>query len=191
MTYRSLISLALVAVLASCSRDEGQAAAPVASDSATAATAAAPAEATSDASTAAAGAGAIHVQITGGAHAGTYDIANTDGCSFGLAEKGAWGNQFSRDSEDPGELSSVQLIVPNSQAAAAGTKQFLMTVAFGPMFGEGATQYTVDTRAAADKGQGTVTVEDRGQNGTVSFDATTADGVQLKGTIECGGVLRA
>jgi len=38
----------------------------------------------------------IHVVITGGANAGTYD-GSTDrgGCSAGLTGKGSWGNQYS------------------------------------------------------------------------------------------------
>lgn len=187
---RSILSLALITVLASCANENGaDAASAAATTQPDAATAAAPA--TDDTADAPAGAGAIHVEITGGEHAGTYDIANTDGCSYGLAEKGAWGNQFSRDSDDARQLNSVQLIVPDAAAAEAGTDKFLITVSFGPQFGAGKTDYTVDTRAKEPQGSGTVTVDDRGQAGTVTFDVTTPDDVRMQGTIECNGVLRA
>ncbi len=131
--------------------------------------------------------GRIQLTVTGGANAGSYDIGGTDGCSFNIAGKGAWGNQFSRDAGAT-EVSSLQLIVPDATAAAAGTGTFLLTVGFGPQFGPGGTSYTVDSRNG--KGSGTVKVDDRDSSGTVTFDATTADGVQLKGSIECATVVR-
>lgn len=139
------------------------------------------------------GAGSIHLVVTGGPHAGTYDVPNVDGCSFGLAQPGAWGNQFTRDTQDPREFSSLQMIVPNAKAAAGGTNQFNMTVSFGPMFSEGQTDYAIETREGAPRqaGQGTASVEDGGDTGKVSFDATTSDGVRLQGTITCSKVTRA
>jgi len=191
MNLRSLcVSLSFVLALGACSGSDPQAtggdtAAPAATTSAGGAATSAGADTAAAAETSA---GSIHVTITGGAHAGTYDVAGTDGCSYNLAEKGAWGNQFSRDMEDPKQLSSVQMIVPDAQGAASGTDRFLVSVGFGPMLG-GGTTYTVDTRGGAG-GKGTVKVEDRTQTGTVTFDGTTADGVRLQGTIECGSVVR-
>ena len=190
MTVRYLLPLAFVLSVSGCAKN-GNASA----DATTTGTAAATTAAADVSDDADAGKGSIKVQITGGAHAGTYDIADTDGCSYGLTSKASWGNQFSRDSKDPRELSSVQLIVPDAKAASAGTDALLVMVAFGPMFGEGATSYTINTQNGAGgtdaKGKGTVKVDDRGNSGTVNFDGTTADGVQLKGTIECAGVVRA
>ena len=51
----------------------------------------------------------VHVVITGGAHAGTYD-GSTDrgGCSAGMTGKGSFGNQYSLPKEnDPKMLNSV------------------------------------------------------------------------------------
>lgn len=179
---RRLLLSSLVVALAACSNN-GETPADTAS--------AAAGSASSAAATADEGAGRIRVAITGGEHAGTYEVTGTDGCSHGLAGEDAWGNQFSRDSDNPRELTSVQLVVPETKAAAGGTDTFQLTVSFGPMLGEGRTDYTVNTRARPPRGSGTVMVDDRGQAGTVTFDATTEDGVKLQGTIECDSVMRA
>ena len=134
--------------------------------------------------------GKVHLEVTGGKHAGTYDAQMKDGgCSYGLAGDGSWGNQFSIDTKDANQFSSLQLVVPKSKSAAGGTSNFQLTAGFGPIFGDGATSY--DVNPSNGKGSGKVTVDDKGSTGTVSFDAKTADGVGLKGTIECDVVLRA
>ena len=135
----------------------------------------------------------VHLEVTGGANAGIYDEAVSDGgCSYGLAGKGAWGNQYSVDASDAKKFSSLQLVVPDAKSAASGTSTFHMTVGFGPLFGQGHVEYDVDTRSDAPSkhGSGTVTVEDHGSTGKVTFDAKTADGVGLKGTIDCHSVMR-
>ena len=137
--------------------------------------------------------GKIHLEVSGGANAGTYDVEMKDaGCSYGLAGEKAWGNQYSIDTSDAKQLSSLQLIVPDAKAAASGTSNFQMTVQFGPLFGGGGASYDVNTRPDAPQkgGSGTVTVQDQGSTGKVTFDAKTADGVGLKGTIDCQSVLR-
>lgn len=135
--------------------------------------------------------GTVHLEVTGGKHAGTYDAQMKDGgCSYGLAGDGSWGNQFSIDTKDANQFSSLQLVVPNSKAASGGTSKFQLTAGFGPIFGDGATSYDVNTSTGS-KGSGKVTVDDKGSTGKVTFDAKTADGVGLKGTIDCDAVLRA
>jgi hypothetical protein len=132
----------------------------------------------------------IHVVITGGANAGTYD-GSTDrgGCSAGMTGKGSWGNQYSLVKENnPKVLNSVQLIVPDAKAAASGTHDFFLNVAFGRITARVA-EYKVETEKKS--GSGTVTVADHGSTAVVTFDATTAAGVHLKGTIDCKSVLRA
>ena len=138
--------------------------------------------------------GKIHLDVTGGANAGSYDVDMKEGgCSYGLAGEKAWGNQYSTNTSDPKQLSSLQLIVPDAKAAAKGTTVFQMTAGFGPLFGKGQTSYDINTRpeAATKKGSGTVTVDDKGSTGHVTFDAKTAEGVGLKGTIDCASVMRA
>jgi hypothetical protein len=137
--------------------------------------------------------GKIHLDVTGGANAGSYDVDMKEGgCSYGLAGETAWGNQYSTNTSDPKQLSSLQLIVPDAKAAASGTSQFQMTVQFGPLFGSGGASYDVNTRpdASTKGGSGTVTVQDQGKTGKVTFDAKTPEGVGLKGSIDCQSVLR-
>ncbi len=137
--------------------------------------------------------GAIHLEVIGGPNAGSYDVNMADGgCSYGLAGPTAWGNQYSIDTEDAKKFSSLQLIVPDAEAAAAGTSTFQLTAQFGPLFGNGGASYDVNTRPDAPKrgGSGTVRVEDHGSTGRVTFDAKTDADVELKGTIDCKSVLR-
>ncbi len=132
----------------------------------------------------------IHVVITGGPNAGTYD-GSTDrgGCSAGLTGHGSWGNQYSLVKENnPKVLNSVQLIVPDAKAAAKGTHDFFLNVAFGRITARVA-EYKVETEKKS--GSGTVTVNDKGSTAVVTFDATTAGGVHLQGTIDCKSVTRA
>jgi len=132
----------------------------------------------------------IHVVITGGPNAGTYD-GSTDrgGCSAGLTGHGSWGNQYSLVKENnPKVLNSVQLIVPDAKSAAKGTHDFFLNVAFGRITARVA-EYKVETEKKS--GSGTVTVNDKGSTAIVTFDATTAAGVRLQGTIDCKSVQRA
>ena len=138
--------------------------------------------------------GTVHLVVASGPHTGTYDAKMTDGgCSYGLAGPGAWGNQYSVSKNDPKAFTSLQLVVPDAKAAAAGTSAFELTAGFGPIFGSGATRYDVNTlpNAGTKSGSGTVTVEDKGKTGKVTFDVKTAAGIALKGTIECSAVMRA
>jgi hypothetical protein len=137
--------------------------------------------------------GTIHLEVVGGPNAGSYDVDMPgSGCSYGLAGPTAWGNQYSIDTDDAKKFSSLQLIVPDAKAAAGGTSTFQMTAQFGPLFGSGGASYDVNTRPDAPKksGSGTVTVADHGSTGTVTFDARTDAGVELKGTIDCKSVVR-
>ena len=131
----------------------------------------------------------VHVVITGGAHAGTYDgTTDRGGCSAGMTGKESWGNQFSLVREnDPKKLNSLQLIVPDAKEAAKGTHNFFLNVAFGRITARVA-EYKVETEKKS--GSGTVTVDDKGATAIVTFDAATAEGVRLQGTIDCKSVLR-
>jgi hypothetical protein len=132
----------------------------------------------------------VHLTITGGTNAGTYDaVTDRGGCSAGMTGPASWGNQFSLPKEkDPKKLNSVQLIVPNAKAAAGGTHDFFLNIGFGPLM-QRAAEYKVDT--AKKQGSGTLTIADKGATALVTFDATTAAGVKLHGTIDCMSVMRA
>lgn len=182
---RALVAaLGLITFVAACSSKESA----TADSTGTSAGSASASSASSGASK-----GKIHLEVSSGANAGTYDVEMKDaGCSYGLAGEKAWGNQYSIDTSDPKQFSSLQMVVPDAKAAANGTSEFQMTVQFGPLFGNGGASYDVSTRpgAARKGGSGTVTVQDQGNTGKVTFDAKTAEGVGLKGTIDCESVTR-
>lgn len=141
----------------------------------------------------------IHLVIGGGAHAGTYD-AKSDNltCTYGFAGPGSWGNQYSVTGKKPSEFSSLQLIVPDTKDAADGTDRFLMTAGFGELLQPGYTEYTINTGASLSgpsddvkkEGSGTLTVDDKGKSGKVTFKGKTKANVTLEGTIDCHQVMR-
>ncbi len=134
----------------------------------------------------------VHVVITGGAVAGTYDAIGTKGgCSTGANGPGSWGNAFSTLQAKPNDIGSLSLIVPDAKAAAAGTKVFFVEVGIGPITKRTAT-LDVETRPNQGKmaGSGTVTVKDAGQTALVTIDAQTADGATIHATIDCKTVVR-
>jgi hypothetical protein len=132
----------------------------------------------------------IHVVITGGPNAGTYDgTTDRGGCSAGMTGKGSFGNQYSLVKENnPKVLNSIQLIVPDAKEAAKGTHNFFLNVAFGRITARVA-EYKIESEKKS--GSGTVTVNDKGATAIVTFDGTTAAGVHLQGTIDCKSVTRA
>ena len=141
----------------------------------------------------------IHLVIGGGPHAGTYD-AKSDNltCTYGFAGPGSWGNQYSVTGKSPKEFSSLQLIVPDTKDAADGTDKFLITAGFGELMKPGYTEYTINTGASLGggsdnvkkEGSGTITVEDKGKSGKVTFKGKTKADVTLEGTIDCHQVMR-
>lgn len=139
------------------------------------------------------GAAVIHLVIKGGPHAGTYDaVSNNVTCTHGFAGAGSWGNQYSVSGRKRNELSSLQLIVPSARDAADGTTDFLLSAGFGDLMQQGYVEYRVNTRSNGSKreGSGTISVEDRGQTGTVVFRGVTEAGIAVDGTIECNAVMR-
>lgn len=176
-------ALVLATFVAACAGETGDAT----SDSTSGA------DSASHATSAGTSTGSIHLEVSGGPNAGSYDVDMPDsGCSYGLAGPTAWGNQYSIDTEDSTKFTSLQLVVPDAKAAASGTSNFQITAQFGPLFGSSNKSYGVNTRpdASTKSGSGTVTVEDHGTTGRVIFDAKTSDGVGLKGTIDCKSVVR-
>jgi hypothetical protein len=138
-----------------------------------------------------AAASTIHVVIGGGPRAGTYDLKDSEHtCSSGsLADRRAWGFDYSVRGKKPNELSSLGLTVPYTDGAADSTGKFVLTVGFGDVDEDTYSDHSINTLSTK-RGSGTVTVEDRGQSGKVTFKGKTADGVALEGTIECHQVTR-
>src|SRR3954471_10521191 len=109
----------------------------------------------------------VHVVITGGPLAGTYDATTTKGgCSTGANGPGSWGNAFTNVKAGPKEVGALSLIVPAAKAAAAGTPQFFMQLRFGSILQQNVL-YTIETRPGEKnpQGQGTVKVTDGGATG--------------------------
>ena len=133
----------------------------------------------------------IHLVIGGGPHAGTYDAKSADiTCTYGFAGPGSWGNQYSATGKKPNEFSSLQLIVPDTKDAADGTDKFLITAAFGELMQPGYSDHTINTTEDNKEGSGTITVDDKGKTGKVSFKGKTKDNVTLEGTIDCHQLMR-
>lgn len=141
----------------------------------------------------------IHLVVAGGPHGGTYDAKSSDiTCSYGLAGEGVWGNQYSVTGKKPNEFSSLQLIAPQ---AAGGTDKFLLTVGFGELMEpeQGYTEHTINTGVSLTgkpddskrEGSGTITVEDKGKAGKVTFKGKTKDNVALEGTLDCHQMMRS
>jgi hypothetical protein len=135
----------------------------------------------------------IHLVIGGGKHPGTYDVKSSEiTCTHGFTGPGSWGNQYSVTGKKPNEFSSLQLIVPDTRDAADGTDKFMVMASFGELMQEGFTSYTIDTKGRdSDKGgSGTLTIDDRGKSGKVTFNGKTDEGVTLEGTIDCHQLMR-
>jgi hypothetical protein len=135
----------------------------------------------------------IHLVVSGGPHAGTYDAQSGEiTCTYGFAGPGSWGNQYSVAGKKGNEFSSLQLIVPDTKDAADGSDKFLLTAGFGEPMKPGSAEYTINTGGGDQNkaGSGVVTVDDKGKSGTVTFKGQTKDGVTLEGTIDCRQMMR-
>ena len=138
----------------------------------------------------------VHLVVTGGAFAGTYDATSAEGgCSTGANGPGTWGNSLIvKGATDPKALVSLPLIVPSAKAAASGTKEFYLGVGFGPLMKRVSKPYQLEIETRSDQkkptGGGVVTVKDNGSNAVVTFSGKTADGAALEGRITCNTVVR-
>lgn len=133
-----------------------------------------------------------HVVITGGPKAGSYDTQTSlaGGCSMGVAGKGIFGVQISDRKSAPDKFNSVQLSV--AKPSPTGSSEFMLEIGFGSVMNR-TVEYTVETRPTERKltGKGSVSVKGAdAPTPTVSFDATTAAGIQVVGTVSCKSVMR-
>ena len=128
-------------------------------------------------------AASVEATVTGGEFEGDYSGSVPDGgCSRGATGENSFGLQYSTAEEV--ELSSVQLVVNDAEAASGGTDDFLTTFTFGDLL-QGTS---LDVEPPADNGTGTVTVDDRGDTATITIDVETSDGVAIDATVECHSV---
>jgi len=132
----------------------------------------------------------VHVVVTGGPHAGTYDaVCKTACCSYAIAGEKIFGNQYSETGKKANELSSVQLVV-DDVTGNKSTNEFLMSVSFGDMLKD-MTTYTIDTQKGKNEGSGSLDLKYANNQGTVQIKGKTKDGVGLEVTLNCDKVYTA
>lgn len=148
----------------------------------------------SDAATSGSAGSEISVTLTGGANAGTYHVASKETtCSEGLTGDNSFGNQYSEKGKADNELSSLQLIIDDKNAAKSGTNVFYLKVAFGKILQGKAYEInggssTIDMPKS---GSGKATLSVSGSTKTVTIEGKTADGVGISATIKCNSVITA
>jgi hypothetical protein len=125
----------------------------------------------------------IHVVITGGAVAGTYDVQSaTVTCSRTSTDKTFFGNQYS-DPSNAG-LSSLQLIVQDAAAFTGGGTHFTTTITI-----KGQDLNIQGLPNNDPKGSGTVAIQDSGATATVTIKGQAAEGSAIDATIHCNQVV--
>ncbi|HSJ64834.1 MAG TPA: hypothetical protein VK922_13145 [Gemmatimonadaceae bacterium] len=132
---------------------------------------------------------AITVTLTGGPHAGTYTTYSDQPlCAVGTNEENLWSAQLADDTVTAG-LGAVQVMIPDTTAARAGTGVFHFSAIVGSMM-QG-TDYTIESRPRTRAvGRGTATVNDTGTGATITIEGVTRDTVQLRAEIRCREVRR-
>lgn len=147
-----------------------------------------PAAATDDASTDGGSTGdataSVEVTVSSGAFEGTYSGSVPDGgCSRGATGDNTFGLQYSTDQDV--ELSSLQLIVNDADAASSGgSDDFMTSLTFGDLL----AGTTIDIEPPESNGTGTVSVDDRGDTATIKIHGDTSDGAAIDATVECHSV---
>jgi hypothetical protein len=136
----------------------------------------------------------ISVTLTGGDNAGIYHvISNETTCSEGLTGENSFGNQYSEEGKPDNDLSSLQLIIDDKEAAKKGTDKFSISVGFGKL--TGGKTYSISTRdnnsGFPKKGSGKATFTESNGNKTVVVEGKTEDGVGISATITCNKIMTA
>lgn len=136
----------------------------------------------------------ISVTLTGGDNAGTYHVISKDPtCSEGLTGENSFGNQYSEKDKADNELSSLQLIIDDKNAAKNGTSKFSVSIGFGKIL-EGKTYNisTLDNNSGfKPSGSGKATLMESGNTKTVVIVGKTADGVGISATLICNKIMTA
>ena len=129
------------------------------------------------------------VTLTGGPNAGTYTTASDERlCAVGTNETDLWSVQLADDTATAG-VGAVQIMIPDTTAAKAGTSVFHFSVIIGSMM-QG-TDYTIESRPQTRAvGRGTATVTDTGTGARIMIEGVTRDTIQLRAEIRCREVRR-
>ncbi|WP_428653359.1 hypothetical protein [Runella sp.] len=126
----------------------------------------------------------MHVKLTGGANAGTYDFSSpTTTCSCNIIKEIAFGNQFSL--ADGKGVTSLQLIAPDRAKAMAGTDVFYVKVAFGKRLV--GTRYEIGKEAikVTEKANGQLKLSETANSTVATVSGSTKDGVKMEIKLEC------
>ncbi|MCC7401292.1 MAG: hypothetical protein IT214_07385 [Chitinophagaceae bacterium] len=142
---------------------------------------------TTDAATTGSGGSDISVTLTGGTNAGTYHVMSKETtCSEGLTGENSFGNQYSEKGKADNELSSLQLIIDDKNAAKNGTSKFSISIGFGKLL-NGKT-YNISTLEKS-SGSGKATLTESGSTKTVVVEGKTADGIGISVTLVCNKIM--
>jgi hypothetical protein len=132
----------------------------------------------------------IDVTITGGDMKGSYSAACSNGCcSWGIAGKNVFGNQYSETGKGPKELSSVQLIVDDVKEGSKSTKEFTLTVSFGELFSKNGRSFNINTRNGNKKGSGTLDLHYAGNQAEVTIKGVSEEGPSIDLKMKCNNVM--
>lgn len=144
------------------------------------------------------GAGSVEVTLTGGQHAGTYTGSENPNCTYELIGTGAWGVQYSIVDAAADQLSSFQLVLPgegqaDSPEAFMPGVELMATATIGDLMN--GTPYEIKVMSGASgaesSGEGSATVDDKGDTAVIRVTGTTADGVGIDAVVTCPSVMRA
>ncbi len=118
----------------------------------------------------------IELTIDGGPDSGDHTAeARGTGCTRNPFGAGTFGLQYS--TEQATGFHSLQILVNDADAAASGgTDDFTATAALG------STRYHLGRT-------GSITVDDRGDTATISYEGTTDQGAEVAATITCHTVV--
>lgn len=178
---KKIITIATVLLFLGCNSSNNKTANATADGSSAAAS-------KTDAANTGSGGSEISVTLTGGANAGTYHVvSNETTCSEGITNDNSFGNEYSEDGKADNELSSLQLIIDDKNAAKDGTDKFSIKIGFGKL--TGGKSYEINTRDSnagkTKEGSGRATLSDNGVTKTVVVEGKTADGVGISAAITC------
>ncbi len=126
----------------------------------------------------------MHVTLTGGKNAGTYDVSSpTTTCSCNIMKGIAFGNQFSL--KDGTGVTSLQLIAPDRAKAMAGTAIFYVSVAFGKRLMGPKYELGKESMTVTEKANGTLKLSETANSTVATISGSTKDGVKMDIKLEC------
>jgi hypothetical protein len=126
----------------------------------------------------------IHVKLTGGKNAGTYEVTSAETtCSCNITKGIAFGNQYSI--KDGSGVTSLQLIAPDRTKAVAGTDVFYMKVAFGKRLIGPKYELGKESLTVTEKANGNLKLSETANSTVATITGITKDGVKIEVKLEC------